>query len=121
MRIVANCLSAVAVVMIWAPSTALSAEAQDHEIERAISEITKGLVGCAPVDVVEADRVDPDDFLHRQRLKLSLRTVADQGHRPRPLGGKITGGHCRGRGGAERGQQGHLGQEHGIARRNFGK
>ena len=74
-----------------------------HELETATFEIAQRLVCCAPVNVVEVDRVDSDDRLHRERLKLSLRAVADQGHRPCPLWGKMPGGHCRGRGGAEGG------------------
>ncbi len=73
------------------------------------------------VGVVDPQARDAERRAERQRLELRLRAQADQGHGARARPGEMAGGEHRGGGGAQRGRERHLAQEHWVAGGDVGQ
>ena len=102
--------------MICAPSMAGLRRVAGRHAETPILQVAHDLGRGLGVDVIEPQLADPAECLHGQRLELRLCAVADQGHGVRAFRCQILRHQCRSRGGAQRRQQGHFRQQHGIAR-----
>ena len=111
----AYCLSAATVVMICGDDL----RAQDGvlggfalgDCEAAVAEVLGGFGGGGGVDVAKADMRDAADRPEAERLKFGPGTGADQGHGGGVGGGEEFGGQCGSGGGAQRGEDGHFGQQ----------
>jgi hypothetical protein len=110
-RIVAYCLSAVQVVMICAPRIASCAVLQAVNPMPRPERLRISFGRRGGVDVVKPQLADAADRAHRQGLKLGLRAIADHRHGRGALGRQMARDHGACRGGAQRGQQRHLGQK----------
>ena len=78
----------------------------------SLREVAHQLVGRGRVDVEGDDLLDAQMGVKGQRLELGLRAVADQRHAARVGPSQRTRRHQRGRGGAQRGGQRQLRQQH---------
>ena len=101
-------LSAVAVVTMSAPAPPRARSRASTMSKPVAAHVAHEFLGRGGIDVVDAQALDAEHGLERERLELRLRAVADHRHpravRPRQL----ARGQRRGRGGAQRGEHGHL-------------
>ena len=93
----------------------------DRQVEAVAGEIDGAFLARPAVDVVEAQAIDSDERLEAERLELRLGAVADDRHRPRPGPGEMFRRDRRGRRGSQRGEDGHLAEQLGIAGAHLGE
>ena len=92
-----------------------------NDVETLAGQIRGALTGGRRIDIVEPQARNPEDRLEGQRLEFRLGAVADDRHAAGPLGRQVFGGKRGCGGGAQRGQDRHLRQQHRIAGVDIGE